>query len=185
LLKKVRDLGMPLVSIRQVQTNEIYPERSEKGERMNTIIKADEKEDMKINIKMELSAYWATLTFLYIYADIISLYKPGQIEKVISGQMGPFPVTQGSLLAASILMMIPAAMVLLSLTLKLKANRRANIIAGVLFTTVNIGNLIGVTWAYYIFFGMVEIVLTLLIVRKAWKWRNPENQPIYQSVQAN
>jgi len=174
LLKKVRDLGMPLVSIRQVQINETHPDRSEKGEKMNTINKATEKEDVKKNVKMKLSALWATLMFLYIYADIISLYKPGQIEKMISGQMGPFPATQSSLLVASILMMIPAVMIFLSITLKPKANRWANIIAGVLFTLVNIGNLIGVTWAYYIFFGIVEIVLTLMIIGNAWKWRNPE-----------
>jgi len=83
LLKKVRDLGMPLVSIRQVQINETHPDRSEKGEKMNTINKATEKEDVKINVKMKLSALWATLMFLYIYADIYSLYRPGQIEKMI------------------------------------------------------------------------------------------------------
>ena len=75
--------------------------------------------------------------------------------------MGPFPVTQGSLLAASILMMIPAVMVFLSLALKPRVNRWANIILGVLYTAVNIGNLVGETWAYYIFFGIVEIALSL------------------------
>jgi hypothetical protein len=141
---------------------------------MNAINKPTEKEDVKINVKMKLSALWTALILLYIYADIFSLYRPGQIEKVISGQMGPFPVTQGSLLAASLLMMIPAIMVFLSLTLKPKVNRWANISLGVLYTFVNISNLIGETWAFYIFFGLVEIALTFLIVGYAWKWRNPE-----------
>ena len=35
LLKKVRDLGMPLVSVNQVQANETHSYRSEKGEKMN------------------------------------------------------------------------------------------------------------------------------------------------------
>ena len=141
---------------------------------MNTINKTTEKEDVKINVKMKLSALWAALMFIYIYADILSLFKPGQIEEMISGRMGPFPVTQGSLLSASILMMIPAVMVFLSLTLKPKVNRWANIILGVLYTFVNISNLIGETWVYYISFVVVEIALTLLIVWYAWKWRNPE-----------
>lgn len=96
--------------------------------------------------------------------------------------MGPLPVTQGSLLTASILMIIPAVMVFLSLTLKPKVNRWANIILGVLYTFVNISNLIGETWIYYISFGVVEIALTLLIVWYAWKWRNPEAQLEYHSV---
>ena len=141
---------------------------------MNTINKATEKEDMKINVKMKLSALWVALMLLYIYADIFSLFRPGQIEEMISGRMGPFPVTQGSLLTASILMLIPAVMVFLSLTLKPKVDRWVNIILGVLYTAVNIGNLVGETWAFYIFFGIVEMVLTLLIVGHAWKWRNPE-----------
>jgi signal transduction histidine kinase len=97
---------------------------------------------------------------------------------MMKGFMDPFPVTQGSLLSASILMMIPAVMVFLSLTLKPKVNRWVNLILGVLYTFVNIGNLIGETWAFYIFFGIVEIGLTLVIVGYAWKWRNPEVSPI-------
>jgi hypothetical protein len=144
---------------------------------MNTINKITENEDVKINVKLKLSALWVALMLLYIYADIISLFKPGVVEEMISGRMGPFPVTQGSLFTASILMMIPAVMVFLSLTLKPKVDRWANIILGVLYTFVNIANLIGVTWIYYITFGVVEIALTLLIVWYAWKWINPESNP--------
>ncbi len=144
---------------------------------MSTIKKTTEMEDVKINVKMKLSALWVALMFLYIYADIFSLYRPGQIEEMMSGRMGPFAVTQGSLFAASLLMVIPAVMVFLSLTLKPKVNRWANIILGVVYTLVNISNLVGETWVFYIFSGLVEIVLTILIVGYAWKWRNPESQP--------
>ena len=141
---------------------------------MNTINKPTEMEHVKINVKMKLSALWAALMLLYIYADHFSLFRMGQIEEMISGRIGPFPVTQGSLLAFSILMMIPAVMVFLSLALKPTVSRWANIILGVLYTLVNISNLIGETWVYYIVFGVVEIVLTLLIVWYAWKWRSPK-----------
>ena len=127
-------------------------------------------EDVKINVKMKLSALWIAMMLLYIYADILSLFRPGQIEEMIEGRMGPFPVTQVSLLTASILMIIPAIMVFLSLTLKPKVNRWTNIAMGILYTLVNISNLIGEAWVYYISFGIVEIVLTLLIVWYAWKW---------------
>ena len=137
---------------------------------MNTIKKSTAMEDMKINVKVKLSALWVSMMLLYVYADILSLFRPGQVEEMLDGRMGPFPVTQSSLLVASILMIIPAVMVFLSLTLKSKVNRWANIVTGVLYTLVNISNLIGETWAYYISFGIVEIVLTLLIVWHAWKW---------------
>jgi len=131
-------------------------------------------EGMKIPVKMKLSALWMSMMLLYIYADILSLFRPGQVEEMMKGQMGPFPATQGSLLTASILMMIPAVMVFLSLILNPKASRWTNIILGALYTLVNISNLIGETWVYYISFSVVEIVSTLLIVWYAWKWTNPE-----------
>jgi hypothetical protein len=144
---------------------------------MNLINKATGKEEVKIPVEMKLSALWAALMFLYTYADIFSLFRPGQIEEMMAGRMGSFSVTQGSLLSASILMLIPAVMVFLSLALKPKVGRWTAIILGVLYTAVNVGNLVGETWAYYILFGIVEMALTLLIVGYAWKWRNPEGQP--------
>lgn len=142
---------------------------------MNTI-KATKKEDVKIPVQVMLSALWAALMFLYIYADHFSLFKPGQIEEMVAGRMGPFPVTQGSLLSAAILMLIPAVMIFLALALKPKLGRWVNIILGVLYTAVNIWNLVGETWVFYIVIGIVELALTLLIIGYAWRWRNSEGQ---------
>jgi hypothetical protein len=141
---------------------------------MNTIQKTTAKEDVKVSVKMKLSALWVVLMLLYIYADIFSLFRPGQLKEMMEGLMGPFPVTQASLLAASILMMIPAVMVFLTLVLKPNVNRWANIIVGALYTIVNINNMIGETWIYYMVFGVVEIALTLGIVWYAWKWPSSE-----------
>jgi hypothetical protein len=52
--------------------------------------------------------------------------------------------------------------------------RWANIVLGLLYTAVNVGNLVGETWAFYILYGIVEMALTLLVVWHAWKWRHPE-----------
>ena len=127
------------------------------------------------DVRIKLSALWVAMMLLYIYADILSLFKPGQLDEMIDGFMGPFPVTQTSLVIASILMIIPALMVFLSIILKPNVNRWLNIGLGVLYIFVNISNLIGETWAYYITFGVVEIVLAFLIVWYAWKWPNLKN----------
>ncbi len=142
---------------------------------MNSINKTTELEETKISVKAKLSALWVTIMLLYIYADILSLFKPGQVEKMLEGFMGPFPATQGALLTASILMIIPAVMVFLSLTLKSKINRWVNIVTGALYMLVSISNLFGETWVYYLLFGAVEIVCTLLILSHAWKWPRQES----------
>jgi len=127
-------------------------------------------EDIKISIKIKLSALWVTLMLCYIYADILGFYQPGEIAEILEGRMGPFPVTQTALFTSAILMVIPASMVFLSLALKPKVNRLTNIIVGVVYALISLGNIIGETWAYYIGFGIIEIVLTLMIIWCACKW---------------
>ncbi len=147
---------------------------------MNTIDNGTQKgngkkEAGKIPVQMMLSALWAALMFLYVYADLLSFYKPGHLDEMLAGRMGPLPVTQSSLFAGSVLMVIPALMIFLSLALKPGASRWANVILGALYTAVNIANLVGVSWAYYILFGVVEIALTLLIIGYAWRWRTTQS----------
>jgi len=133
-------------------------------------------EDVKINVKFKLAALWIVLMFLYIYADFLSLYRPGQLSEILLGRLGPFEVTQKSLLAASIVVIIPAIMVFLSLIMKPRVNRRVNIILGIIFILINISNLVGESWVYYFLFGILEIVTALLIIWYAWKWPNREER---------
>jgi hypothetical protein len=128
-------------------------------------------EDMRINVKLKLSALWVTVMFLFAYVDILGHMQPGMIEDFITGEVAGFQITQGWLLGVLIMMTIPALMVFLSLVLKPKVNRWANIIAAIFKMTVIVGSLfIGVNWNYYIFGSFSEIVLLLIIVWYAWNW---------------
>ena len=71
-------------------------------------------------------------------------------------------------------------------SVKYGANRWANIIAGIFHTALVAWSLTGATQPlFYLFFASTEIVCTLFITWYAWKWRNPEGQPVYQSARAN
>jgi len=134
-------------------------------------------EDVKINVKIKLSALWVTLMFFYIYADILTFYQPGNIEKLIAGEIGGMQINQAFLLTSAILMAIPSVMVFLSLTLKAKANRWTNIIlgifhAGLLLTTNAL--VAGEIWGFHMLQASVEAVLIALIVWYAWKWPKQE-----------
>ena len=61
-------------------------------------------------------------------------------------------------------------MIFLSLALKAKVNRWANVIVGALYIAIVIGNVIGETWAFYIFGSVVELMLLVLLVGYAWTW---------------
>ena len=77
-------------------------------------------------------------------------------------------------------MEIPIAMILASRMLPFRANRLANIIAGVIVTLINgfltyVPPLIG--WGRppalleYLFFATIETVATSIIIWQAWTWR--------------
>jgi hypothetical protein len=128
-------------------------------------------DEPKVTVRAKLSALWAALVLLYVYADVLSLFRPGQIEEMSEGRVGPTEATQATLLLASTIVVIPALMVFLTLTLKAGVSRWTNLTLGLLYTAVSAGNLIGETWAYYLLFGVLEIAITTLIVWYAWTWR--------------
>ena len=131
--------------------------------------------DHGVGVKVKLAGLWTVMLLLYVYADILSLYRPGQIAEIESGKLGPVDVSQLSLVIASVIVIVPALMVALSLMLPASLNRQSNLALGVLITLVNVSNLVGESWVYYFLFGLLEIALTLTIVATAWNW--PRRDP--------
>ncbi|MGB3904240.1 MAG: DUF6326 family protein [Anaerolineae bacterium] len=133
-------------------------------------------EDVKINVKIRLSALWVALMFFYLYNDVISFFRRDTIELVLSGEMGGIQVTQTFLLGAAVLMAIPIFMVILSLALPAKVNRWTNIIVGIFHAVVLLTTLLvpGETWAHYGLYMVFEAVFIALIVWSAWKWPKQE-----------
>lgn len=125
----------------------------------------------ELNIKIKLAALWTSLMMLYIYADIFSLYRPGVLDHINEGMMGPIQANQTNLAVAALLMAIPALMIALSVLLNSKASKRINIVLSILYVFVGIGNLIGETWIYYIFYGGLEIAINILIITMAVRWK--------------
>jgi hypothetical protein len=129
-------------------------------------------EDLKINVKIKLSALWVAVMFCYTYADILAHMRSDILEQFLAGEAGGIPITPLSLLASAILMVVPIVMIFLSLALKAKVNRWANMILGIIYTVIIIATMLmtGGGWVYYYVFAVVEVVCTALIVWYAWKW---------------
>ena len=117
--------------------------------------------------KVMLSTLWLFALLNYLYCDVITVMDP---IKDVTIQLTP-----GFLLGAAFLLEIPIGMVLLSRILKNKANRKANIISGIIMTAVQTLTLfIGTPTMYYAFFSAIEIACTLYIVWYAWNWTETE-----------
>ena len=141
---------------------------------MNSINKTTGMEDVEVKFQ----TLWIFVMFNYLYADVLGLHDPAILKELITGHAGSLQITQEFLLGAAILMETAIAMVLLSRVLKYRANRWANIIAGVIHTAaVSLSMFVGKPALYYIFFGTIEIVCTSLIIWYAWTWTNPEGSP--------
>jgi hypothetical protein len=53
--------------------------------------------NLKVPVKLKLSALWASLMFCYIYADCFALYKSGALQSMLAGNIGPLgPTTLGT-----------------------------------------------------------------------------------------
>lgn len=128
-------------------------------------------EDIKMPVQGKLAALWASLMFLYVYVDILGLYKPGVIEDILAGIVWQVEITQTWAVGALALMAIPIAMVFLSLILPARANRLTNLIVASLYAVVSIANAVGEPWVYY--FGLavgLEVIVLALVLRYAWTW---------------
>ena len=42
-------------------------------------------EDIRIPVRLRLSALWSSLMFCYLYGDYFGLYKPGKLQGMIEG----------------------------------------------------------------------------------------------------
>jgi hypothetical protein len=126
------------------------------------------------DIKERLSLFWIFALLNYLYADVLALF-----AFVGSPHSAPH-LPPWALIASAVLMEIPIAMIVACRLLPFRANRLANIIAGLILTLVNgfltfvlpltNGDFRDPTFPAYLFFATIETVCTVVIVWQAWTW---------------
>lgn len=130
-------------------------------------------DEMKINTRIRLAALWTAVMFCYVYGDYFALYIPDQAEKLVNGDTlldSPIKV-----FAASVLMSIPPLVIVASVMARATLARLLNIIFGIMFTAIML--LIVVTSfpitaevSAYVFYALLESLITSVIIWQAWKW---------------
>lgn len=167
LLKKIRDLGLPLLSVHRVPPMD-PPNQPYKEKRMNTSNKLIEVQDKKVI----LSTLWVFVMFCIAFADIIGFIEPGTLEKIINGSVG-FELTPAIILIFSLFQAIPIAMILVSRWVRRDVNRWLNIAASMLTLLYVLG---GGNWesVSYPVFAALEVIAILGIIWNAWNWRSVE-----------
>ena len=131
-------------------------------------------EDVRISVRLKISALWIAMLFLFAYGDIFGFFRTGLIEEVIAGEVSGIEITQVFLFGVSVYIAIASVMVFLSLVLRPRVNRWANIVLPILYIVSIAISCIGETWAYYYFMSIAESALLVLIVWYAWTWPTRE-----------
>lgn len=129
-----------------------------------------------IDNKIKLACLWITLMFCYIYCDYFELYSAGKIEALIQGKS--MLDNPNRVFMAAVMMSIPALMISLSIFLKPLINRVLNIVISLFFSCLLIMIVVSLnvaTHGSYIYFAIIEIILTLFISYTAYKW--PKQTP--------
>ena len=131
-------------------------------------------------MKSRLSIFWIFATLNFLYCDVVTVMD--RARAFAAGTVGGIHVTQGFLLGAAILVEIPISMVLLSRILGYRANRLANIVAGVTMTAVQLATLVVTPpTPYYAFFSVIEMACTAAIVWYAARWHGTEQPATIRS----
>lgn len=125
----------------------------------------------QIPVQIKLAGAWASFMFLYIYVDLLNLYKPGVVEGIMGGLVWEFQVSQMLLTAFLASVAIPGLMIVLSMTLPARVNRATNIVVASLNIPYAMFNAVGESWIY--FYGLsigLEVLLLAFILRAASTW---------------
>jgi hypothetical protein len=120
--------------------------------------------------RIKLSGLWISLMLIYLLGDVLRMFS-GDFQ---AGEIGGMQVSQGMYLGLAVIMVVPAVMVSLSLTLKYAVNRWVNIILAAFFFVFNLIGLPTYPSLYDQFLIVVSLVFNIVTVWYAWKWRLQE-----------
>jgi hypothetical protein len=123
------------------------------------------KAHLALDRKTVLSTLWIFAVLNYIYADVFSVFFEADAldQTAVFGGM--------AVLGFAALMETAIIMVPLARFLPYRANRLANIIAGVIHTvSVGSSTFVGTPAPFYVFFAIIEIACTVFIIWYAWTW---------------
>lgn len=165
ILRRVRDLGLTLVSV--CQLNDTLNQKFLNTQRIKPM-----NANLKFDKKNKLSTLWIVVMFCLLKADILSLFIPGIAEElaqtsVITGASIPQLMLFGAVMGT-----VGIAMILLTRVLAHGANRWLNLIVSPLYILYVVGG--GTLYPHYIFLASVEVFCLIFIFWNALKWADSE-----------
>jgi len=126
-------------------------------------------QDYRINPRIKIAALWASMMFVFVSVDLFSLYRGDVRADIEAGKIAVFSIGQGYLLGVTIYVILPSLMLFLSLVLRVRVMRMANIVLAALYAVTVVGSAVG-EWTYFILGSLTEAALLAGVVYYAWTW---------------
>lgn len=131
--------------------------------------------DRPVDVKVLISALWATTLFLFAFVDIFGFWRADFINGALAGRVPgtDFVVDQAFMLSALFYVLPSSLMVVLSLVLPRAVNRIVNLALCAIYAASFAWSVTGETWLYFLVGHAIEFVLLVVIAVVVWRWPAP------------
>jgi hypothetical protein len=119
-----------------------------------------------VEVPIRLAAYWVALMLTYLLGDVIRIFA-GDFE---AGTMAGVKASPALWMAAALIMLVPIAMLVVSVTLDGEVVRWAHIVAAAGLLAFNALSLMSYPGLYDRFLLVVGLGINALTVWTAWGW---------------
>jgi Family of unknown function (DUF6326) len=159
-------------SRQDVQSIRSSSQRSSSRTTMRPVIQTSGLLDLKVDVKIVLSAIWVSMMFVFAYVDIFGYWRADVINGALDGKVpvSDFEINQTFLTIITLYIIIPSLMVVFSLVAPARINRPVNIVGSLIYAVTIIASMVGESWTYYLLGSVVEVFLLLNLARVAWTW---------------
>lgn len=132
-----------------------------------------------LSLKIKIMVLWLIMAIAYSAHMALSIFEPGVVNQIADGKM---QIGEGTFIfSVFFAWIIPLTLAFLSLVLKDPANRRTNIILGIVMTVGNIFHLLFEQLAspsihmaqpsiHQLLLNLSTVVVTAFVVWYAWRW---------------
>lgn len=141
-----------------------------------TRTEARQYRDVPVDVKVVLSGLWVAMLLAFAYVDILGYLRADILKAALDGKVATtsFTVDQAFLAYSVAYVLVPIAMVVVSLLAAPRVNRILNVVVSLVYLVTVVGSCVGESHAYYLLGSAVEVVLLAAIARTAWTWPPPQ-----------
>jgi hypothetical protein len=118
------------------------------------------------DIRIILSGLWVSTMLIYLLGDVMRIFA----GDFTAGELAGTQMSQGMLMIAASMMLVPILMVFLSLVLGYRVNRVLNIGVAAVFFLFNLYGLPGYPGLYDRFLIAVSLLFNLTSIWYSWRW---------------